>query len=198
MINLDKKELRKIVRQSLNDISNHLYIQSSFNIKEKLVKEPSIIEGNTIAITIANKPEVDTKEIIEFLWSENKIVVVPKCNPKKRSMDFYAIQNFQQLEIVYMDLQEPIPELTEFVAAEEIDCMIVPGIVFDTNGYRIGYGGGFYDRYLKDFEGSLISLAFDIQIVESILYESYDIPIDLIITESKRIDCAKNRKECSL
>ncbi|WP_342774125.1 5-formyltetrahydrofolate cyclo-ligase [Lysinibacillus telephonicus] len=195
MINVDKKELRKIVRQYLNRMSNQLYYQSSFNIKKQLLKEPSIIEGDTIAITISNKPEVDTKEIIESLWSNNKKVVVPKCNPKERSMDFYAIQHFQQLESVYMDLLEPIPEVTEHVAAEEIDCIIVPGIVFDCYGYRIGYGGGYYDRYLEQFKGPLISLAFDIQIVESIPYEPHDLPIDLIITESKRIDCANNRKE---
>jgi 5-formyltetrahydrofolate cyclo-ligase len=195
---LDKKELRKMVRHSLNGMSNQLYIQSSFNIKQQLLlNEPSIVEGNTIAITIANKPEVDTKEIIESLWSKDIRVVVPKCDPKKRSMNFYAIHNFQQLETVYMDLQEPIPEITELVAAEEIDCIIVPGIVFDINGYRIGYGGGYYDRYLKDFEGSLISLAFDTQIVDSIPFESHDLPVDIIITETKRIDCAKNRKECS-
>ncbi len=195
---MDKKELRKNVRQSLNDMSNQLYYESSLKIKEQLLKEPSIIEGNTIAITISNKPEVDTKGIIESLWEDNKKVVVPKCNPKDRSMTFYAINHFQQLETVYMNLLEPIPEITKHVTADEIDCIIVPGIVFDCSGYRIGYGGGYYDRYLKNFEGSLISLAFDIQIVEKIPIEFYDLPIDLIITESKRIDCATNRKECSL
>lgn len=195
MINLDKKELRKKVRQHLNEMSDELYYQSSLTIKKQLLKEPSIIEGNTIAITISNKPEVDTKEIIESLWLKNKKVVVPKCNPKNRSMDFYAIQHFQQLESVYMDLLEPIPEVTELVAAEEIDCIIVPGIVFDCYGNRIGYGGGYYDRYLTHFEGPLISLAFDIQLVESIPFEPHDLPIDLIFTESKRIDCANNRKD---
>lgn len=195
MINLDKKELRKKVRQHLNEMSDELYYQSSLTIKKQLLKEPSIIEGNTIAITISNKPEVDTKEIIESLWLKNKKVVVPKCNPKNRSMDFYAIQHFQQLESVYMGLLEPIPEVTELVAAEEIDCIIVPGIVFDCYGNRIGYGGGYYDRYLTHFEGPLISLAFDIQLVESIPFEPHDLPIDLIFTESKRIDCANNRKD---
>lgn len=195
MINLDKKELRKKVRQHLNEMSDELYYQSSLTIKKQLLKEPSIIEGNTIAITISNKPEVDTKEIIESLWLKNKKVVVPKCNPKNRSMDFYAIQHFQQLESVYMDLLEPIPEVTELVAAEEIDCIIVPGIVFDCYGNRIGYGGGYYDRYLTHFEGPLISLAFDIQLVESIPFEPHDLPIDLIFTESKQIDCANNRKD---
>ena len=168
---------------------------SSLHIKENLFREPSIIKGKTIAITISNKQEVDTIEIIRTLWDLKKKVVVPKCNPKDRSMEFYEIKNFNQLENVYMDLQEPKPECTQLVPRENIDSIIVPGIVFDKKGYRIGYGGGYYDRYLTQFDGMLISVAFNIQLRESVPKESFDIPVDVIITESGRIDCSKNRKE---
>lgn len=195
---MDKKILRNQIRQSLKELSDRQYTQSSIDIKHQLLSEPSIIEGNTIAITISKIPEVDTKEIIESLWDLNKKVVVPKCNPDNRSMHFYAIENFKQLEIVYMDLQEPKTDCTEFVSPEKIDCIIVPGIVFDYKGYRIGYGGGYYDRYLTDFKGIKISLAFDIQIVDHVPSEVFDIPVDLIITETDRIDCMKHRREYSI
>ncbi|MCP1145229.1 5-formyltetrahydrofolate cyclo-ligase [Lysinibacillus endophyticus] len=175
-------------------MSNDLYMRSSLVIREKLLKEPSIIEGNTIAITISNNREVDTIGIIESLWKADKNVVVPKCNSKNRTMQFYKIENFNQLEIVYMDLREPIPDLTELVSAEQINCMIVPGIVFDKSGYRIGYGGGYYDRYLERFEGQLISLAFHFQVVESVPKDSHDIPVNVIITDQDRIDCNIYRK----
>lgn len=197
MVNLDKKQLRNQIRKALNDLSDDRFRQSSMYMKEQLLKEPSIIEGNTIAITISRKREVHTKEIIESLWNMNKKVVVPKCHPVNLTMDFYTIENFQQLEIVYMDLLEPILQCTELVTAEEIDCIIVPGIVFDYNGYRIGYGGGYYDRYLTKFKGQLISLAFNIQIVDEVPVETFDIPVDLIITETSRIDCVANRKGTS-
>ena len=191
---MNKSEWRRKIREQLDSMSNDLYMQSSLVIKEKLLKEPSIIEGNTIAITISNKREVDTIPIIESLWKAEKKVVVPKCNAQNRTMQFYKIENFNQLEIVYMDLREPIPELTELVTAEQIDCMIVPGIVFDKSGYRIGYGGGYYDRYLEHFKGQLISLAFHFQVVESIPKDSHDIPVNLIITNHDRIDCNIYRK----
>lgn len=168
---------------------------SSLHIKEHLFKEPSFMEGKTIAITISNKQEVDTKEIIESLWNHKKKVVVPKCNSVDRSMNFYEINNFNQLENVYMDLLEPNPKCTHLVSPDHIDCIIVPGIVFDKKGYRIGYGGGYYDRYLTQFKGMLISLAFNIQIRNSVPVEEFDIPVDLILTETDRIDCMKNRRE---
>lgn len=171
---------------------------SSLHIKENLFKEPSFMEGKTIAITISNKQEVDTKEIIESLWNHKKKVVVPKCNSADRSMNFYEINNFNQLENVYMDLLEPKPGCTHLVSPDHIDCIIVPGIVFDKKGYRIGYGGGYYDRYLTQFKGMLISLAFNIQIRNSVPVEEFDIPVDLILTETDRIDCMKNRRESDL
>lgn len=174
-------------------MSENLYQQSSLTIKDKLLKEPSIIEGDTIAITISNNREVDTTGIIESLWKQGKRVVVPKCNSINRTMQFYKIENFNQLEIVYMDLREPIPQITELVSAEQIDCMIVPGIVFDKSGYRIGYGGGYYDRYLEKFKGNVISLAFHNQLVDMVPRDPHDLPVNLIVTEQNRIDCIQNR-----
>lgn len=191
---MNKKLLRNQVRHSLQEMDSEQFKLSSLHIKRKLFKEPSVLEGKTIAITISNKQEVDTKEIIESLWILKKKVVVPKCNPVDRSMNFYEIENFNQLENVYMDLLEPNPECTKLVPSENIDCIIVPGIVFDIKGYRIGYGGGYYDRYLSQFKGILISLAFNIQIRKNVPVEDFDIPVDLILTETDRIDCMKNRR----
>ncbi|SOC21155.1 5-formyltetrahydrofolate cyclo-ligase [Ureibacillus xyleni] len=190
---MNKRELRRKIKQQLENMSENLYQQSSLTIKDKLLKEPSIIEGDTIAITISNNREVDTTGIIESLWKQGKRVVVPKCNSINRTMQFYKIENFNQLEIVYMDLREPIPQITELVSAEQIDCMIVPGIVFDKSGYRIGYGGGYYDRYLEKFKGNVISLAFHNQLVDMVPRDPHDLPVNLIVTEQNRIDCIQNR-----
>ncbi|WP_370511980.1 5-formyltetrahydrofolate cyclo-ligase [Lysinibacillus sp. BW-2-10] len=193
-MNMDKKELRNDIRVALSRMSDELYKQSSLLIKKRLLNEPIIIEGNSIAITISTEREVDTIGIIESLWALDKNVLVPKCIAKTRAMEFYKIDNFDQLETVYMNLREPVLELTERFPAEQIDCIIVPGIVFDYSGYRIGYGGGYYDRYLEHFQGNLVSLAFDIQIVNSVPYEAHDQPVNYIITETNRIDCTTKRK----
>ena len=97
--------------------------------------------------------EVNTYPIIEKAWEEGKKVVVPKCNKEARTMSFRKISNFDQLETVYMNLREPIPALTEEVNADEIDLQIVPGVAYTERGERIGYGGGYYDRYLMHYKG---------------------------------------------
>lgn len=192
---MGKKLLRMQVKQSLQELTQEQFQQSSNQIMNRLLREPSIREGSTIAVTISNNREVDTIELIKNLWKAGKNVAVPKCHPKDRSMDFYKIENFDQLETVYMDLREPKTDCTELVQPDHIDCMIVPGIVFNKKGFRIGYGGGYYDRYLVGFKGSMISLAFDLQVVETVPFEPHDQPVDLILTEIQRIDCVRNRKE---
>ena len=76
---------------------------------------------------------------------------------------FDLLLSYDNLETVYMDLLEPIIEETVSVAKNEIDLQIVPGVVFSDEGYRIGFGGGYYDRYIMDYKGATLSLAFECQ-----------------------------------
>lgn len=191
---MNKKEWRHKIKSALQELSKEEHHIFSTMIKNRLLKQPFLKDFQTIAITISKPPEVDTYGIIEELWGMEKRVVVPKCNPTLRTMDFYEILSFSQLETVYMDLKEPIPSETVYVSPEEIDMVIVPGIVFDHKGYRIGYGGGYYDRYLSGYKGRLVSLAFHLQLVDELPYEAHDIPVDVIITEKASINCAENRR----
>lgn len=164
-------------------------------IHNKVINLDEIKNAQTIAVTISNFPEVDTMHLIEALWKMDKKVAVPRCDPKTRTMTFYIFDNEEQLETVYMDLKEPIPSKTKQVHAEEIDVIIAPGIVFDRSGYRIGYGGGYYDRYLAQFDRTVIAMAFDMQIVEKVPTDAYDLPVGKIITEEHIISCKEARRE---
>lgn len=178
----------------LATMDEEVYLRQSIAVVKKLLQEPYIIEANIIGITISNKPEVDTILLIEELWQLGKKVAVPKCHPKTREMTFYAIESFAQLETVYMHLREPIPEKCELVDANEMDIILVPGVVFDRFGYRIGYGGGYYDRYVLNYKkGKLMSLLFDEQIVNRVPSEEHDCPVDIIVTPTERIDCLAQR-----
>lgn len=191
---MDKTTLRNKVRQALAAMTEQAYCHQSLAVVKKVLQEPYIIEAKTIGITISHKPEVDTISFIEELWQLGKKVAVPKCNPKTREMSFYVIETFAQLETVYMHLREPIPERCEFVDANDMDVILVPGVVFDEAGYRIGYGGGYYDRYVLNYKkGKLISLLFDEQIVHHVPTEAHDCPVDIIVTPTKRIDCQLHR-----
>ncbi|MCR8853170.1 5-formyltetrahydrofolate cyclo-ligase [Lysinibacillus fusiformis] len=191
---MDKTTLRNKVRETLAIMNEEVYIRQSKAVVQRVLQEPYIIEANTIGITISNQPEVDTILLIEELWQLGKKVAVPKCHPKTREMTFYAIESFAQLETVYMHLREPIPERCELVDANEMDIILVPGVVFDRLGYRIGYGGGYYDRYILNYKkGKLMSLLFEEQIVNRVPTEEHDCPVDIIVTPTERIDCLANR-----
>lgn len=192
---MDKIALRNEVREALATMTAVTYRNQSFAVAKKVLQESSIQEAKTIGLTISNRPEVDTIHLIEALWQLGKNVAVPKCNAKTREMKFYVIESFAQLETVYMHLREPIPDDCEFVDAHEMDVLLVPGVVFDVRGYRIGYGGGYYDRYILNYSGKLLSLLFDEQLREEVPIEAHDCPVSVLLTPTKRIDCLAQRRE---
>lgn len=185
---VDKQKYRKQVQQQISQLSEETYEKRSHMIHNKLLMEPSIMEGKTIALTISVFPEVDTWKLIEQLWVRGKRVVVPKCLHKVKAMDFYELTSFQQLRSAPMGLFEPDENLTKKWSNTDIDVCIVPGIVFDRRGYRIGYGGGYYDRFLPSFIGKTISIAFHEQLVEEVPFEAHDIAIETLITDQERMD----------
>ena len=149
----EKLRLRKQIIEHMNSLSKERYTTLSEQIAFSLYAQKEWAEAKTIGITLSMENEVNTYPIIEKAWEEGKKVVVPKCNKEARTMSFRKISNFDQLETVYMNLREPIPALTEEVNADEIDLQIVPGVAYTERGERIGYGGGYYDRYLMHYKG---------------------------------------------
>lgn len=184
---LDKKILRKEMKEKLLSISKPLYEHKSYIIAQELLKEPLWKSAHTIGITISKFPEVDTYQIIRKAWEQGKRVAVPKCFANERKMDFRQLNLFNQLESVYYGLFEPIEAQTNYIAPNEIDLLFVPGLAYDTNGYRIGFGGGYYDRFLETFNGHTLSLAFSEQIIDHIPKEQHDIPVEKIITNEGSI-----------
>ncbi|MBB6444923.1 5-formyltetrahydrofolate cyclo-ligase [Bacillus benzoevorans] len=183
---MEKQKLRKEIRAKLKQIPKPLYEHYSYTIAQELYKDPLWQAASVIGITISIAPEVDTYQIIRTAWAEGKRVAVPKCHDKERTMDFRYLQRFNQLESVYFGLLEPIETETELAAKAEIDLLLVPGIAFTQQGYRMGVGGGYYDRFLEDFKGGTISLAFAQQIVPEIPVEEHDLPVGKIITNDGR------------
>ncbi|MGK7377770.1 5-formyltetrahydrofolate cyclo-ligase [Planococcus sp. 1R117A] len=188
---MDKSIQRKYVLDEMNKMDYEEHQENSRIIAGRLMEDPAFIQAKTIGVTVSAFPEVDTHELIRECWKAGKQVAVPKCLRKSRQMDFHVITDFGQLEVVYMHLKEPKVEETQYVKPEEIDLLIVPGVVFSKSGYRIGFGGGYYDRYLVDYGGTTRSLAFDLQLAESVPVEPHDIPVDAIYTESRLVVAGK-------
>ncbi|MEH7236024.1 5-formyltetrahydrofolate cyclo-ligase [Bacillus sp. JJ1562] len=183
-----KQDLRKAIMGTLRSIDKNTLDKWSKEITKQVLSLREWVNAKTIGITISGEYEVNTKYLIEKAWESKKRVAVPKCHPKTKTMSFREITSFSQLEVVYYGLQEPIEEQTREILHNEMDVLIVPGLCFATNGYRLGHGGGYYDRYLTEYKGNTLSLAFPKQLVEKIPLEPFDIPVQKIVTNSKVID----------
>lgn len=188
---MDKRTIRNHIIELLNKINQEEYTQLSLSIKKRLITSTEFTNAQVIGVTLSRFPEVDTRSIIAAAWALGKQIVVPKCNRETKEMDFRLINSFDNLETVYMNLLEPIISETKSVSMEEIDLQIVPGVVYSKEGFRIGFGGGYYDRYLKDYKGEMLSLAFECQTGHHVPSEAHDIPIGKIFTENDIIDCKK-------
>lgn len=165
------KKLRPKVKQEIERKLFHYLFES------RLWKD-----AHVIGVTWSQDIEWDTKPIIKQAWKENKIVSLPKSDPNTKQMIFYTIDTENDLQLGYANILEP-RDVTHKIPENEIDLLIVPGVVFDLSGYRIGFGGGFYDRFLIDFNQKTLSLCSKKQIVKKIPINSHDIPVQYLITE---------------
>lgn len=186
-----KKELRQQTIARLKNIPQATHASTSEQIVERLLQTPAFLVANTIAVTMSNYPEVETRGLIQKAWAFGKKIVVPKSHPATREMTFYCITNFSQLEVAYANIEEPIEAVCDKVSIEEIDLVIVPGVVFTKQGYRIGFGGGYYDRFLSRYEGQTIALAFEEQLAASIPIDAHDIAVQQILTNERLIQCSE-------
>ncbi|MBB6284859.1 5-formyltetrahydrofolate cyclo-ligase [Geobacillus subterraneus] len=186
-----KQELRRRMLDRLRQLSAAEKQAYDRQIAAYLYQWPQWQEAQVIAITVARGTEVDTVPIIERAWQEGKTIGVPKCNPMTKTMTFRRIASFAQLEKAYAGLLEPIEEQTTVIDRGEFDLIIVPGVCFTKTGYRIGYGGGYYDRYLPGVAAATAALAYSFQVVEDIPVEDHDVPVEFMITDRGVIHCGR-------
>mgnify|MGYP003762947243 FL=1 len=170
--------------------------EKSNRIKERLFSLELFKKANFIFTFISTEEEVDTHEIIKESINMGKRIGVPITLSKEKRMMVSEIQDFaSELEIGYYNILTPKKEYIREVDPEEIDMVLVPGLIFREDGYRIGYGGGYYDRFLGGIDSVIkIGLCYEMQLSEDIPIDTYDIPVNYIITEERLIDCKGNKK----
>ncbi len=181
---MDKAALRNDMIDLLKNISEQEKVKIEKQLSEQLLNSSMWNEADVIGITVSQGFEWSTKSIIEFGWQQGKTIAVPKCIPSDKRMIFYQLDHFGQLESKYYNLLEPKPEETKEVPKSEIELLIVPGLLYDHRGYRIGFGGGYYDRFLTDYQNNTVSLVYSRQLFESLPTDPFDIPVQHIITEN--------------
>ena len=178
-----KSELRKQVLHEMKAISQEQKQFIDQALTEQLLQHPFYQEAKVIATYLSFPHEFQTQELIEQALRDGKKVLIPKTYPKGR-MDF-VVYNPQQLVKTSFGLLEPQGDL-EVVDASQIDLIHVPGLAFTTEGYRIGYGGGYYDRYLKHFSGNTLSTVYPCQI-RDFIPEDHDIPVEEVLIDEGNI-----------
>ena len=174
-----KSELRKQVLQEMKAIPRKQKQAIDQALTEGLLQHPFYQEANTIATYLSFPHEFQTQALIEQALKDGKKVLIPKTYPKGR-MDF-VVYDPQQLVKTSFGLLEPQGDL-EVVDASQIDLIHVPGLAFTTEGYRIGYGGGYYDRYLEHFSGHTLSTVYHYQ-VQDFIPENHDIPVEEVLID---------------
>lgn len=183
-----KRQQRNEILLRLQAIHPDAHAKRSNQLIESVKHTFDLKHKESIGITISRFTEVDTKPLIEWLWKHSIQVAVPLSNPTTKQMTFYQIRSWDDVTEGYKGLLEPIPDSKSILSKKDIHLMIVPGVVYDLSGYRIGFGGGFYDRFLKDFVGTTVSLAFEEQIVPELVKESHDIAVQYLVTEQRVIN----------
>ena len=166
--------------------------EKSKRIKENLYSLEEFKEAKNIMLYVSLNEEVDTQEIIkELLINKEKNIIVPYVVKNNPILQLSELKNFNELEPKTLDILEPRDNFIREFGLKKLDLVIVPGIVFDENGYRIGYGYGYYDRFLKKLDKNVkkIGLAFEFQLVGKIPEERHDVPVDIVVTEERVLKC---------
>ena len=172
-----KAELRKKILQEMKALSQEQKQAMDRVLTERFLQHPFYQEAKTIATYLSFPHEFQTQELIEQALKDDKKVLIPKTYPKGR-MEF-VVYDPQQLAKTSFGLLEPQGDL-EVVEPSQIDLIHVPGLAFTTEGYRIGYGGGYYDRYLEHFAGQSLSTIYPCQ-VQEFNFENHDIPVQEVL-----------------
>lgn len=187
---LEKQRLREERLAAREVLSEQERSVLDDRITQKLLATSEYAEATTVLTYVSVSSEVSTRMFIECALRDGKTVAVPRCLPG-HCLEFVAIASLEQLVAAPFNLLEPaieLPALTEDQKNNSI--CIVPALLVDTKGYRLGYGAGFYDRFLSTYPGKKICLAYQQNLSRTMLpHTAFDVAVDVVITELDVLTC---------
>ena len=182
----EKSEIRTEVLKKRNELPREQCREDSIMIAKRVLSLKKVQKAEIIFLYASYKNEVGTKKLIQKLLSMGKKVALPKV--REEEMDFFLIRSWEELVLGYQGILEP-DGAGQIVVPTKNDVMLLPGVVFDRKGNRIGYGGGYYDKYLdqqKDNLPCLIGIGYEMQMFSDIIpTEPQDKSLDFVVTEKK-------------
>ena len=187
-----KNELRSKARAIRKNISSK--DKFDVEIKNRLLNLAEYKSAKTVLIYVSLDNEIKTDEIILNALDNGKNVAVPFCEDSFGNMNFYLINSLDDLKIGSFNVREPNKNICRKLENFSNSIIIVPGMLFDKRGYRLGYGKGYYDRFLSAYNQTKIGLSYDETLVDELFTDEFDKNVDIIITQSRIISCKNGGK----
>ena len=190
-VDIRKKELRRKFRTIRKELGEDGRAALDARIEDNLAALPEFAETDVLLAYLDFGPEVRTRGIIQRAWDAGKVVALPWCVPGTHEMRWFRITSFDGLVKSSLGVEEPEPldENEQLLGTGEAMLVLVPGLTFDAAGYRLGYGGGFYDTFLAKFDGVSVGLCREAQYSEDLVAEgiidAHDLPVQLVVTEGR-------------
>jgi 5-formyltetrahydrofolate cyclo-ligase len=189
-MNKMKNKIRKELIEIRKNLSRTEIIKNSKEIKKRLFELNEFKKASTILFYISYDNEVFTHDMIKESISNGKNVIVPISDKENRRLILSKFNNWDDLKLGSYNILEPGKDKINEISIEEVDLIIVPGVGFDARGHRIGHGKGYYDNLLRKSGNILnIGLAFETQVVKKIPTDTHDLPVNMIVTEKRVINC---------
>lgn len=190
---MDKSLIRQEMLEKRSKLGRILYKEYSKTIMDSISDSIFYKNAKTIMIFVSFNYEVDTREFIKKAIAEGKDVLVPITIPETKQLIPSLLKDYNELAPGFYNILTPKDEFIRPTDPDLIDLIIVPGIAFDHQGYRVGYGGGYYDRFLSKIKPTVpkISIAFHLQLIDKVPKDHFDIPVDYIYTEKEIIECSR-------
>ncbi len=185
---ISKQTLREQLKLQRQQLSKNDVRERSKMILENLLSFPDFFRADVVHTYISSKNnEADTHELIRVLLKQKKRVVVPIADKATKQMKHSELFSLSELVGGAYGILEP--KMYRPVAVADIQVVVVPALAIDSNGNRLGFGAGFYDRFLHDVQLPTIALAYDFQVVKEVPQESTDVPVSFVVTENEIIRC---------
>ncbi len=185
-VNEQKKQFRKAMLQKRKQLCDSETAVKNSAITEKLLSLEKVQSAELILPFVSAKGEVGTREFIARCLDAGKTVAVPRCIDGS-NMEFCVIHTFDDLEKGMYGIDEP-KQHCEIISAEnaENSVLIVPALCFNAKGYRLGYGKGYYDRFISRYKGYTVGVCYDEFLTEEIPVDEYDRCVDIVITDKRK------------
>ncbi|HEX3025631.1 MAG TPA: 5-formyltetrahydrofolate cyclo-ligase [Clostridia bacterium] len=179
-----KKELRQSLREIRRRLSPEEKARLDQSVFENLIRTEEYRKAQAILCYVSVRDEVDTLRVIGHALETGKKVAAPICIPEGNRMEFHLISSIDDLKIGHFGLLEPEPKPQTLFYPAKLDFCIVPGLSFDRLGGRLGYGGGYYDRFLSKYRITAAGICYSSLISKIILPTGrYDVPVSIVVTD---------------